>query len=380
MKAIKTENQIMPAKNFLKVEQKEKLQKALKENEHPDIRERVLMFLLLNDGKTQAEIADFLGCSLRKVAHWCVHGDPDNLESLVDERMKGNYNKATEEYIKLLLETIEKDPEELGYEFGRWTNARLSTYLEEKTGIKLSSGQIRNILKKKGYSYIWAKYSLDNKKDSKKREAFKEKLEWYIKSAKENPKLIQIWFLDESGFSLRVIRRRCWGKKGKRKKLAGERKRGRVNVMGFLRYSDKKRFVEFIKKGNAETFYEVMKVFYAEVIREWVEAGNMAEEFNEKGPKIVIILDNASFHKRKAINEKIEEEMPKIHLEYLPPYSPDYNLIELVWHSAKEYLAHRLFKSIEELEMVLHNLLNEGGLVIKWNRKLKNKGNSVNAI
>ena len=150
--------------------------------------------------------------------------------------------------------------------------------------------------------------------------------------------------------------------------------------MGFLRYSDKKRFVEFIKKGNAETFYEVMKVFYAEVIREWVEAGNMAEEFNEKGPKIVIILDNASFHKRKAINEKIEEEMPKIHLEYLPPYSPDYNLIELVWHSAKEYLAHRLFKSIEELEMVLHNLLNEGGLVIKWNRKLKNKGNSVNAI
>jgi len=380
VKAIKTENQTMPAKNFLKVEQKEKLQKALKENEHPDIRERVLMFLLLNDGKTQAEIADFLGCSLRKVAHWCVHGDPDNLESLVDERMKGNYNKATEEYIKLLLETIEKDPEELGYEFGRWTNARLSTYLEEKTGIKLSSGQIRNILKKKGYSYIWAKYSLDNKKDSKKREAFKEKLEWYIKSAKENPKLIQIWFLDESGFSLRVIRRRCWGKKGKRKKLAGERKRGRVNVMGFLRYSDKKRFVEFIKKGNAETFYEVMKVFYAEVIREWVEAGNMAEEFNEKGPKIVIILDNASFHKRKEINEKIEEEMPKIHLEYLPPYSPDYNLIELVWHSAKEYLAHRLFKSIEELEMVLHNLLNEGGLVIKWNRKLKNKGNSVNAI
>jgi len=61
-------------------------------------------------------------------------------------------------------------------------------------------------------------------------------------------------------------------------------------------------------------------------------------------------------------------------------YSPDYNLIELVWHSAKAYLAHRLFKAVEELEMVLHNLLNEGGLVIKWNRKLKNKGNSVSAV
>jgi hypothetical protein len=52
----------------------------------------------------------------------------------------------------------------------------------------------------------------------------------------------------------------------------------------------------------------------------------------------------------------------------------------LVWHSAKEFIAHRLFKSDEELESLLHQLLNEGGLIIKWDRKLKNKGNSVNAI
>jgi hypothetical protein len=186
-----------------------------------------------------------------------------------------------------------------------------------------------------------------------------------MKIAKENPKLIQIWFMDESGFSLRVIRRKCWGKKGKRKRLAGERRRGRVNVMGLLRYSDKKRRVEFVKKGNSETFYEVMKVFYAEAIKEWVEDGNKAEDFKDKGPQIVVILDNASFHKKAEIIKQIEEEMSKIYLEYLPPYSPDYNLIELVWHSTKEYIAHQLFKSVEELEMVLNNLLNEGGLVIK---------------
>jgi len=38
-------------------------------------------------------------------------------------------------------------------------------------------------------------------------------------------------------------------------------------------------------------------------------------------------LDNASFHKKAEIIKQIEEEMPKIHLKYLPPYSPDYNLI-----------------------------------------------------
>ena len=69
--------------------------------------------------------------------------------------------------------------------------------------------------------------------------------------------------------------------------------------------------------------------------------------------------------------------MPNLHLEFLPEYSPGYNLIELVWHSAKEYVANRLFKSIEELESLLHQLLNEGKLIIKWGRKIKNKGDAL---
>jgi hypothetical protein len=49
----------------------------------------------------------------------------------------------------------------------------------------------------------------------------------------------------------------------------------------------------------------------------------------------------------------------------------------LVWHSAKEYIAHRLFESVPELEELLNKLLNEGGLIIKWERKIKNKGNAI---
>ena len=189
----------MPAKGFLSQEQQKKLQKTLKEHEHPEIRERILILLLLNDGKTQREIANFLGCSLRKIAYWCVHSDPENLESLKDERMSGNYHKATEEYIDLLLKIVDQDPEELGYEFGRWTAKRLATYLEEKTGIKLSSSQIRRILAQKKYVYLWAKYSLEDKQEPEKRKLFKKKLEEYIKISREKPKLLQIWFWDESG-------------------------------------------------------------------------------------------------------------------------------------------------------------------------------------
>ena len=45
-----------------------------------------------------------------------------------------------------------------------------------------------------------------------------------------------------------------------------------------------------------------------------------------------------------------------------------------------ELLLNRLFESIEKLELLLHKLLNEGELIMKWNRKIKNKGNLVNAV
>ncbi len=367
----------MPAKNFLTSEQKEKLQKALRESDCPHFRERVLMLLLMNDGKTYQEISGFVGCSYRSVAYWCVHGDPDTLDSLRDKREKGNYRKATEDYIQLLIEVIEKEPSELGYEFGRWTAKRLSTHLAGKTGIELSSAQVRRILKERKYVYLWAKSSLESQQNPPKRKAFKKKLKRYLSASEAEPDKLQVWFWDESGFSLRVIRRKSWRKKGKKKKVAGQRRRGRVNVMGAVRFHDKKRLCYFVKKGDSQTFYEQLEQLNEAVKKEWVEQGNQEEEFTEKGPKILIVLDNASFHKKQETRQKIKDNFPNIFLEFLPEYSPDYNLAELVWHSASEYIAHRLFHSVEELQNLLDKLLNQGGLIIKWKRKIKNKGNAV---
>ena len=366
----------MPVKGFLTLEQINKLQETLKECDLPHVRERALILLLQNDGKTHKQIANFLGCSPRTVAYWSIHGDPDNLDSLYNKRDQEYYRKATPEYIDLLLETVDQEPQDLGYEFGRWTGARLSEYLEKKTGIQLSGSQIRRILKQKKYSYIWAKYSLEDRQNPEKRKAFKEKLTRYLLLTKELPEHFQIWFWDESGFSLRVIRRKSWGKKGRRRKVSGKRRRGRVNVMGGIREGDRKRLCFFIDKGNSDTFYEQLEQLNEFVKEEWAGKGNRVQDFKEKGPKIIIILDNASYHKKQEIIDKIAQNMPNIMLEFLPEYSPDYNIIELVWHSCKEYIAHRLFKSVDELKDLLDRLLNEGELIIKWHRKIKNKGNN----
>ena len=49
----------MPTKNFLSLEEKQYLQNALKQEERAEVRERILIFLLENDGKNYQQIADF---------------------------------------------------------------------------------------------------------------------------------------------------------------------------------------------------------------------------------------------------------------------------------------------------------------------------------
>ncbi|MCP2731168.1 helix-turn-helix domain-containing protein [Limnofasciculus baicalensis] len=182
----------MPAKNHLSQEQKERLIKLLKESESSYLREKVLIILLINDGKNYQKVSEFLDIAYTTVAYWSVHGAPDNIKSFTDERSQGSFRKVTPEYEKILLDTIEKEPEEYGYEFGRWTAVRLATYLEQVTGIKLSGSQISRILHKKKYVYIWAKYSLESKQNPLIRQAFKEKLAGYLKITKDTPDLLQV--------------------------------------------------------------------------------------------------------------------------------------------------------------------------------------------
>ncbi len=147
--------------------------------------------------------------------------------------------------------------------------------------------------------------------------------------------------------------------------------------MGGLRYHDRKRLCYFIDKGNADSFFEQLVKLNEFVFTLSVDLCNIASLYERIAPRVLVILDNASYHKRQDIIDKIEQALPNIHLCFLPAYSPDFNLSELVWHSCKEFIAHRLFESVQQLKELLKRLLNDGELVINWNRKLRNKGNTV---
>jgi transposase len=54
----------------------------------------------------------------------------------------------------------------------------------------------------------------------------------------------------------------------------------------------------------------------------------------------LIIMDNASFHRKKSLY-KIAQRYG-VHVLFLPPYSPDYNPIEKSWANLKRWLCDNL--------------------------------------
>ena len=76
--------------------------------------------------------------------------------------------------------------------------------------------------------------------------------------------------------------------------------------MGGLRYHDRKRLCFFIDRGNADSFFEQLIKLNEFVKQEWVKQGNESGLYERIGPRVLIILDNASFHKRQDIIDKIE--------------------------------------------------------------------------
>jgi putative transposase len=58
------------------------------------------------------------------------------------------------------------------------------------------------------------------------------------------------------------------------------------------------------------------------------------------------IMDNARFHRKNKLRKLARG---KVRLLFLPPYSPDYNIIEKAWANMKRYLGNNMenYQSIE---------------------------------
>ena len=82
-----------------------------------------------------------------------------------------------------------------------------------------------------------------------------------------------------------------------------------------------------------------------------------------RNKKSVLILDNASIHTSKIIKSRVEEwRKDGLFLQFIPAYSPELNLIEILWKQLKHFwLQQKHYTSAETLEYAVLNILQNYG-------------------
>ena len=86
-------------------------------------------------------------------------------------------------------------------------------------------------------------------------------------------------------------------------------------------------------------------------------------EFNRTEKLCVVVLDNASMHRSKSFLEKVDDWLLKgILLHFIPPYSPELNLIEILWRKIKyEWLPLSAYQSFSVLKESVADVLERTG-------------------
>lgn len=63
--------------------------------------------------------------------------------------------------------------------------------------------------------------------------------------------------------------------------------------------------------------------------------------------KIVMVLDNARIHHAKLLSSFLQENKNRLELVFLPPYSPELNLVEGLWKWLKADVINNVFTTLQ---------------------------------
>jgi len=107
--------------------------------------------LLADEGITQPEICQILGCCPATARHWIHIARQGMVHQWQDSRI-GRPKSVSDEYLRRLKELLHSDPRDYGYISQQWTLNRLHKHLSEEFGFEVSDRHFKRILKQMGLS------------------------------------------------------------------------------------------------------------------------------------------------------------------------------------------------------------------------------------
>ena len=146
---------------------------------------------------------------------------------------------------------------------------------------------------------------------------------------------VQLWAEDEARLGLKPVIRRVWAPVGERPIARFKRGYEWIYLYGFVHPESGEVYWLILPTVNTELFSMALNEFAKEV-----GAG--------KDKRILLVVDQAGWHTGG------EVELPEgIHLEFLPPGSPELQPAERLWSLTNEAVANGFFEEIEQIEEAL---------------------------
>jgi hypothetical protein len=161
---------------------------------------------------------------------------------------------------------------------------------------------------------------------------------------------IELAYLDEAGFAQVPPNRSAWTRCGQRHCIDALRGK-QLNVMAALLSRGCVFSARIWRSFNGELF-----TAFLSLLRQHV------------GKPLTVILDNVRFHKSKAIQPYLDLlKTQGVTLYFLPPYSPQLNRLEKLWHLMKYYWLALMRRDAKTLERDVGNILDNFGTDFKMN-------------
>jgi transposase len=267
---------------------------------------RLRVVLALAKGMSSAHVAEVFLLSEDTVRKWRHRYERRTLfpKWLVDQH-KGYNGKLTEEQLAAVSQFVDES-----FVAGA---IEVVAFISSTFGITYTLAGATKLLHRLGFVYKYAT-PVPGKLDEAAQAAFAQE----YKELRDNlPEDEVILFADGCHPTHNTERKKVWRRKGTEKQVKTNTGRKRLNINGALCVESMEATAYFSDTINAE---ETLHFF-----------DQVRLDHPDKST-IHIIVDNARYYKNKDVKTYLERPECPIDLIFLPPYSPNLNLIERLWH------------------------------------------------
>jgi transposase len=278
---------------------------------------RVQAVILAKRGWTASHVAQSLGCSLRSVKNWVAQYNRGGLEALRERPRPGRPRSLDPEHYPRLKQRLDAPPRpEDGVCALRGVDVR--RILEREFGVTMGRQAVYDLLHRLGYSDLMPRPHHEDA-NPEVQELFKEIVVEQIDAitAGHPAEEVRVYFQDEARFGTQGTITRVWARRGSRPRAVRQNGREWLYVL----------MAVCAATGMASAL--IMPELNTAVVNLFLE--QLARDL-PAGVHAVLIWDGAGFHSGKGLVVPVN-----VSLIRLPPYSPELNPVENLWHYLRSH-------------------------------------------